>query len=84
MKLFAIAFGIVCGVAAVLFGVAFVLLRLFEYPQPQAAAGTLAGVVILAFPKVAEFLSSRRAKRGWPLEGGSPSTTFADFRSRGH
>ena len=51
MKLFAIAFGIVCGVAAVLFGVAFALLWLFQYPQPHAAAGALAGVVILAFPK---------------------------------
>ena len=80
MKLFAIAFGIVCGVAAVLFGVAFALLWFFEYPQPHAPAGTLAGVVILAFPKVAEFLERQDSKKGLAVGRRKPVYDYRGFQ----
>ncbi len=80
MKLFAIAFGIVCGVATVLFGVALTLLRLFEYPQPQAVAGSLAGVVILAFPKVAEFLEQQESKKRLAVGRRKPVYDFRGFQ----
>jgi hypothetical protein len=80
MKLFAIAFGIVCGVAAVLFGVAFALLWLFQYPQPHAAAGALAGVVILAFPKVAEFLEQQESKKRLAVGRRKPVYDFRGFQ----
>src|SRR5262249_35408669 len=67
------------GVAAVLFGATFALLRLLEYtePQAQAIAASLAGPVILSFPKVAEFLEQQESKKR--LAGGIPKPVY-DFR----
>lgn len=79
MKFFAIAFAIVCGVAAILFGAVFAILTFLGQPQAVSAAGGLAGVVILAFPKVAEFLEREDGKR--KLAGGNQSSRVYDFRS---
>jgi hypothetical protein len=76
MKLFAIALGIVCGVAAVLFGAAFGVLTLLQRPEAVSAAGTLAGLPILAFAKVAEVLEREQGKKS--LAAGK-RTSIYDF-----
>jgi hypothetical protein len=50
MKLFAIAFGATCGVAAVLFGITFASLRFFGLDDPAGAAAALAALPILTCP----------------------------------
>jgi hypothetical protein len=80
MKLFAIAFGIVCGVAAGLFGLTFALLSFFEYPQAVLAAGALAGTVITAFPKVAEFLERQEGRKSLAAGRGKPVYDFHGFQ----
>ena len=80
MKLFAIAFGIVCGVAAGLFGLTFALLSFFEYPQAVFAAGALAGTVITAFPKVAEFLEQQASRKRLAAGRRKPVYDFRGFQ----
>jgi len=80
MKLSAIAFGIVCGVAAVLFGLTFALLYLFGYPQAMSAAGILAGAVITAFPKVAEFLEQQESRKSLAAGRRAPVYDFRGFQ----
>jgi hypothetical protein len=80
MKHFAIAFGIVCGVAAVLFGAIFALLSFIGIPQAQEVAKPLAGVVILAFPKVAEFLEQQESKKRLAVGRRKPVYDFRGFQ----
>jgi hypothetical protein len=77
MKLFAIAFGITCGVSVGLFMLVFVLLSLFESPQAVSAATGLAGLSMAAFPKVAEFLETREGRKS--IAGGTRGRIY-DFR----
>jgi hypothetical protein len=65
-------------VAAILFGAAFAILTFLGQPQAVSAAGSPAGVVILAFPKVAEFLEREDGRR--KLAGGNQSHVY-DFHS---
>src|SRR5262245_58317041 len=77
MKPFAIAFGIVCGGAAVLFGLAFALLPM------QAAASTAvvpAGAVIAAFPKVAEHLEQQESRKRLAAGTRKPVYDFLGFQ----
>jgi hypothetical protein len=81
MKPFAIAFGIVCGGAAVLFGLAFALLSLFA--PLQAAASTAlapAGAVIAAFPKVAELLEQQESRKRLAAGRRKPVYDFLGFQ----
>jgi hypothetical protein len=80
MKLFATAFGIVCSVAAGLFGLAFVLLSSFEYAQAVPAAGTLATTVLLSFPKVAEFLEQQQGRKSIAAGRRKPVYDFRGFQ----
>lgn len=80
MKLFAIAFGIVCGVAAVFFGTTFVLLSLFDHSQAGAVASASAGIPMLVFPKVAEFLEQQQGKKGIAAGKRTPVYDFAGFQ----
>ena len=77
MKLFAIAFGITCGVSVGLFMLVFVLLSFFESPQAVSAATGLAGLSMAAFPKVAEFLETREGRKS--VAGGTRERIY-DFR----
>lgn len=77
MKLFAIALGIVCGAAVVLFGVAFGVLTLLQRPEAVSAAGTLAGLPILSLAKVAEVLEREQGKKS--LAAGK-RTSIYDYR----
>jgi hypothetical protein len=81
MKLFAIAFGIACSVAAGLFVLTFVLLSFFGYPQDKAglAAAALAGPVITAFPKVAEFLEQQQGRKRIAAGRRKPVYDFRGF-----
>jgi hypothetical protein len=78
VKFFAIAFAIVCGVAAILFAAVSAILTFLGQPQAVNAAGTLAVAVILTFPKVAEFLELVDGKR--KLAGKNQSHVY-DFHS---
>jgi len=80
MKHFAIAFGIVCGVAPIVFGAAFALLSAIGNSQAHGAAGTLAGAVILTFPKVAEFLEQQESKKRLAGGGRKPICDFRGFQ----
>jgi hypothetical protein len=80
MKLFAIALGIVCGVAVVLFGVAFGVLTLLQRPEAVSAAGTLAGLPILAFAKVAELLEQEKGKKNLAAGTRAPIYDFREFQ----
>jgi hypothetical protein len=77
MKLFAIAFGITCGVSAGLFILVFALLSLFESSQAVSAATGLAGLSMAAFPKVAESLEHREGRKS--VAGGARARVY-DFR----
>jgi hypothetical protein len=78
MKLFAIALGVVCGVAAVLFVVGLLVLSaVLEHPDAMAAAKVLAGVPILTFPKFLEFLEQQEGRKN--LAAGK-QTLIYDFR----
>ena len=80
MKLFAIAFGIACSVAAVLFGIAFALLTFFDRPEAVNAAGTLAGLQIATFPKIAEFLEREEGKKNLAAGKRTPVYDFGSFQ----
>lgn len=80
MKHFAIAFGIVCAVAPIIFGAAFALLWSIGNSQAHGAAGTLAGAVILTFPKVAEFLEQQESKKRLAGGGRKPIYDFRGFQ----
>src|SRR5713101_5742479 len=81
MKPFAIAFGIVCGGAAVLFGLAFALLSLVA-PLQTAASTALAsaGAVIAAFPKVAELLEQQESRKRLAAGRRKPVYDFLGFQ----
>lgn len=80
MKLSAIAFGIVCGVAAGLFVLTFVLLSVFEFPQPAIAAGYLAAAVLATFPKVAESLEQQEGRKSLAAGRRAPIYDFRGFQ----
>jgi hypothetical protein len=81
MKPFAIAFGIVCGGAAVLFGLAFALLSLVAPLQTAASTAVApAGAVIAAFPKVAELLEQQESRKRLAAGSRKPVYDFLGFQ----
>jgi len=80
MKLFAIAFFIVCGAAAALFGMAFALLTVFERPEAVNAAVALATLPIMSFPKVAEFLEREESRKSLAAGKKAPLYDFRGFQ----
>jgi hypothetical protein len=82
MRHFAIAFGIVCGAAVILFSAAVALLSSLglPQPQPQAAAATLATAVVSSFTKVAEFLEQQESKKRLAVGRRKPVYDFRGFQ----
>jgi hypothetical protein len=80
MKLFAIAFFIVCAAAAALFGMAFALLTVFGRPEAVTAAGALATLPIMSFPKVAEFLERAESRKSLAAGKSAPVYDFRGFQ----
>jgi hypothetical protein len=80
MKLFAIAFGIACGVGTALFGVTFAVLMFLDRPEAPAAAAALAGLPVAAFPKIAEFLERQEGRRNLAARDRHPLYNFKAFQ----
>jgi len=80
MKLFAIAFGISCGVAVIFFAAAFTILTLVGLGQPWVAAAALAALPISAFTKIAEFLEQQESKKGLAAGKRRPMYDFRGFQ----
>jgi hypothetical protein len=77
MKLLAIAFGIVCVVAVVCYGLVIALVSLSPSLQAAALAVTVVGTVVSSLPKVAELLERQESIKR--LAGGGRKAVY-DFR----
>jgi hypothetical protein len=80
MKLFAIAFGIACGFAAVLFAISFGLLTLLGSAQAVTAAAALATLPLTTFPKIAEFLEQERGRKSLAAGKSAPLYDLRSFQ----
>jgi hypothetical protein len=76
MKLFATALCVFCGIAAALFFMGYVLVRLWDPSKAIEAAVALAGVPMLTFPKLLEVLEQREGRKN--LAAGKPAPIY-DF-----
>jgi hypothetical protein len=82
MKLFAIAFGIACGLGVILFGTTFAILTLVGIGEAAPAAAALAALPITAFPKIGEFLEQQDGRRKLTAGKRTPIYDFRGFQIR--
>jgi hypothetical protein len=80
MKLFAIAFGIACGVGVTLFAGTFAILTLVGIGEPVAAAAALGALPITTFPKIGEFLERQEGKKNLASQRRIPVYDFRGFQ----
>jgi hypothetical protein len=80
MKLFAIAFGIACGVGVFLFATTFASLALLGIEQSVPPAAALGALPITAFPKIAEFLERQEGRKNVAAGKGTPVYDFREFQ----
>jgi len=80
MKLFAVAFGIACGVGVILFATTFAILTLVGIGEPVAAATALGALPITAFPKIGEFLERQEGRKSLAAGKRAPIYDFRGFQ----
>jgi hypothetical protein len=80
MKLFAVAFGIACGVGVILFATTFAILTLVGIGEPVAAATALGALPITAFPKIGEFLERQQGRKSLAAGKRAPIYDFRGFQ----
>jgi hypothetical protein len=81
MKLFAIALAMVCGTAALLFGIGFAVSSAFlEHSDAMLSAKALAGLPVLSFPKFLEFLEQQEGRKNLAAGKRTPIYDFSGFQ----
>jgi hypothetical protein len=80
MKVFAVAFGIACGMAAILFCTIFAILTFFQRPEAVTAATSVGALTIGSFKSIAEFLERENGRKNLAAGKQNPVYDFRGFQ----